>query len=1050
MASYEAYLGVGIDASGAQMGANQFAGATDKVSAAARKAAAANAKFQQQVHQAALMLKFFAVAAAGLTIRSISEYTYAMSSVQAVTKATAADMVQLERITRELGATTQFTASQAAEGAKFLGMAGFTTNQILEALPATLDLAAAAALNMGQAADITSNIMSGFGLAANQAGRAADVLAAIASSANTDVTGMGQAMKYVGPIARSLGISMEDTAAAIGVLANQGIQGSMAGTGLKTSLSALVNPSKAAQAALKSLNLTTNELNPQFNRLDDIIRKLAESGLDAERAFQIFGQRGATAMLALTGDIPGLEKLIGVTNAAAGSAQRMAKIMIDNVKGDAEILKSALTDLTFIIGDAGLTKAVRGFIQEATRMTTSLGELLSGINKNREQSQALSDVLNVVKNAIIAIMVLKFADWLFVAGNAMRALNLAMSANPYFLVAAGLGTIVLHLRDVTNETSELEKMTRKNEEALLDMVGAHGHAARSGEIALLQLQKAQMRTTAQIRKDMEDIMNAAQARESRQDARFPAGRPAGFADPGTATQIMGDADTKRLAALSAELKQIEDLDDRLSEMIGKKGELYEQYSSEAYKGGRRIAKSLIEGIQSIEKKDIANFLSPYVPGIKTMMGFQTPEAPTDTSTTPKKESMIEGELRNMQLAVELAKNLGAAESELYRIRLNAQALQEARENGQKSISAATQKQIEQAVALQAEETRLTSIYEARKGLDDNLKARLKTATEAVSVAQNMGASESELLRMQLESQAIESSRKMGLQGINAEMQTMIDKIVALTGLAADYKETFESDKKTKEYLQGLQDQLAAEQKRGEFMKQYKGDIAEVNTQMKIYNESKQQGISLTAEQIQQAAELINKKKKLSAEEANAAEASKKAAESQKQWNNQLTYAFKDAIMNSKNLGDALSNLANRVQDILVNKALDRLLGGLLGGFAKGAAFQAGGVTAFASGGVVNSPTMFPMRGGVGLMGEAGAEAIMPLTRTSNGDLGVKAVGGGSTVIAPQITINVSGGTKEQNEDAGKRVSAAVRQAIDDTVVSVIMREKRPGGVLNAA
>ena len=97
MASYEAYLGVGIDASGAQVGANQFAGATDKVSAAAQKAAAANAKFQQQVHQAALMLKFFAVAAATITVRSISEYTYAMSSVQAVTKATANDMVQLEK-----------------------------------------------------------------------------------------------------------------------------------------------------------------------------------------------------------------------------------------------------------------------------------------------------------------------------------------------------------------------------------------------------------------------------------------------------------------------------------------------------------------------------------------------------------------------------------------------------------------------------------------------------------------------------------------------------------------------------------------------------------------------------------------------------------------------------------------------------------------------------------------------------------------------------------------------------------------------------------------
>jgi phage-related minor tail protein len=136
--------------------------------------------------------------------------------------------------------------------------------------------------------------------------------------------------------------------------------------------------------------------------------------------------------------------------------------------------------------------------------------------------------------------------------------------------------------------------------------------------------------------------------------------------------------------------------------------------------------------------------------------------------------------------------------------------------------------------------------------------------------------------------------------------------------------------------------------------------------------------------------------------------------------------------------------------MLVNKALDNLIGGMIGGmFAKGAAFQAGGVTAFASGGVVGSPTMFPMRGGMGLMGEAGAEAIMPLTRTSSGDLGVKAVGAG-TVVNTSININVTGGTKEQNEDAGKRISAAVRQAIDDTVVSVIMREKRPGGVLNAA
>lgn len=1052
MASYEAYLGVGIDASGAQVGANQFAGATDKVSAAAQKAAAANAKFQQQVHQAAMMLKFFATAAVGLTIRSISEYTYAMSSVRAVTKATADDMVQLERITRELGATTMFSASQAAEGAKFLGMAGFTTNQILEALPATLDLAAAAALNMGQAADITSNIMSGFGLAANQAGRAADVLAAIASSANTDVTGMGSAMKYVGPIARSLGISMEDTAAAVGVLANQGIQGSMAGTGLKTSLSALVNPSKAAKEAIKSLGIDLKDVNPQFNSLEDVMKRFAVAGLDAERAFQIFGQRGATAMLALTGDIPGLEKLIKVTNDATGSAERMSRIMRDNLKGDAEILRSALEELTLIIGDAGLTRAVRSFLQEAEKMTTALGEMLRGIINNREQAQTLADTLNVVKNAIIAIMALKFAEWLFVAGNAMRLLTLAMSANPWILLVAGLATLGMSIKDIWNETQKWTDHTNKQITAMEKMGDSGIINANKLKISFLEARREILLTQLATEDAAEKQRQAATKK-----AYDPFGakqKMAGANDPGTFNALVATQHARDMGLIGAQAsKELNAIDKQIAEMRKEIAEKTKIVSSDAYKIGRKWGRSLVDGIQSVDKKDIANFLSPFVPGVKSLMGFQAPATPVDDlGGAAKKEPMIESELRNMQLAVTLAKNLGAAESELYRIRLNAQALQEAKENGQKGISAATQKQIEQAVALQAEETKLTTVYEARKGLDDNLKARLKTAMEAVSVAQNMGASEGDLLRMQLESQASEAARKMGLQGINAEMQTMIDKIVALTGLAADYKKAYENDKQKKDYIQGLRDQLAEEQKRADLMKQYKNNIAEVDTQMKIYNETKQKKVDLTSEEIKQAAELVNAEKKVAAQTAATAEAAKKAAESQKQWNNQLTYAFKDAIMNSKNLGDALSNLANRVQNMLVNKALDSLLGGMFSSmkFAKGAAFQAGGVTAFASGGVVNSPTTFPMRGGVGLMGEAGAEAIMPLTRTSNGDLGVKAVGGGSTVIAPNITIHVSGGTREQNDDAGRKVSAAVKQAIDDSVISVILREKRPGGVLNAA
>lgn len=275
-----------------------------------------------------------------------------------------------------------------------------------------------------------------------------------------------------------------------------------------------------------------------------------------------------------------------------------------------------------------------------------------------------------------------------------------------------------------------------------------------------------------------------------------------------------------------------------------------------------------------------------------------------------------------------------------------------------------------------------------------------------------------------------------------------DKIIA----------TFKQQEEAKQkYLEGVKKQTEAEQKRLELTQLYGANVTEIDTQMQLYNATREYGLEIGSQEYENLKNQIKAQKdaadgiaKITKKREEDEAKIKKVTESQKQWNNQLTGAFKDAIMNSKNLGDALSNLANRVQDMLVNKALDSLLGGMFESmnFAKGAAFSAGGVTAFASGGVVNSPTTFPMRGGMGLMGEAGPEAIMPLTRTSSGDLGVKAVGTG-TVVNTSININVSGGTKEQNDDASRKVSAAVKQAIDDTVISVLIRERKQGGMLNA-
>jgi multidrug efflux pump subunit AcrA (membrane-fusion protein) len=260
------------------------------------------------------------------------------------------------------------------------------------------------------------------------------------------------------------------------------------------------------------------------------------------------------------------------------------------------------------------------------------------------------------------------------------------------------------------------------------------------------------------------------------------------------------------------------------------------------------------------------------------------------------------------------------------------------------------------------------------------------------------------------------------------------------------------------YMEGLTKQALAEEKRLELTKTYKGDIAEVDTQMQLYNATREHGLTigdteykLIEQQIRAQKEAANGIIKLEEARKKELEQTKRAEEAHKQWAQSMTYAFKDAIMNSKNLGDALSNLANKVQNMLVNKALDSLLGGLFSGFAKGDVFSGGRNMAFAAGGVVSRATTFPMsNGGMGLMGEAGPEAIMPLTRTSSGALGVQAVGGnsGGLSIVNQFEINIEGGDKEQNEDAANQVSSAILRIIDDKIVNVILREKRPGGALS--
>ncbi|MCM3473047.1 phage tail tape measure protein [Brevibacillus borstelensis] len=274
-----------------------------------------------------------------------------MSRVGALSGATRAEMALLTQNAKDLGATTVFSASEAAQGMQFLAMAGYKTNEIIAAMPGLLDTAAAGQTELGETADIVSNILSGFGLQASETGRVADVLTKTFTSSNTDLIKLGYTMKYVAPVAKSLSFSLEEVSAAAGILGNAGIQADMAGTSLRMSLLRLANPPKDAAKALKKLNVEVTKggkMKDLATIIEDVkkgMSKLSEADR-ASLAADIVGAEAVSSFLTLIDAGP--EKLRSFTRElqnSNGAAKTIAARQLDNFNGSVKLLDSALESL---------------------------------------------------------------------------------------------------------------------------------------------------------------------------------------------------------------------------------------------------------------------------------------------------------------------------------------------------------------------------------------------------------------------------------------------------------------------------------------------------------------------------------------------------------------------------------------------------------------------------------------------------------------------------------------------------------------------------------
>lgn len=290
------------------------------------------------------------VAAAAIKVGS--DFESQMSRVKAISGATGEEFEQLKEQAMQLGADTSFSASQAAEGMENLAAAGFTTSEIMSAMPGLLNLAAASGEDLASSSDIAASTLRGFGLAASDAAHVADVLAANANRTNSSVADTGEAMKYVAPLARAAGLSLEETAAAIGIMANAGIQGSQAGTSLRGVLSRLSKPTDDMTAAMEELGISFYDSNGKMKSLTEqvgMLRQATEGMTDEQKnnyLVTLYGQEALSGMLALINEGEGsLGELTEAYRSCDGEAQKAAETMQDNLSGALEQLSGSAETL---------------------------------------------------------------------------------------------------------------------------------------------------------------------------------------------------------------------------------------------------------------------------------------------------------------------------------------------------------------------------------------------------------------------------------------------------------------------------------------------------------------------------------------------------------------------------------------------------------------------------------------------------------------------------------------------------------------------------------
>lgn len=417
-------------------------------------------------------------------VKISADFQESMSGVEALSGASADEMGELSEKAKELGATTKFTAKEAADAMNYMGMAGWNAQQMIGGIDGVMSLAAASGEDLAMTSDIVTDALTAFQMKAEDASHFADVLAVTSSKANTNVSMMGETFKYVAPVAGAMGYSIEDTAEAIGLMANAGIKSSDAGTSLRSVITRLSTDAGASANQLGALGVLTQKLGVQFYEADGSARDLndvlnearqAWKGLTEEEATNyantIAGKNAISGWLALmnagTDDV---NKLHAAISAADGAAQEMAAIRLDNFNGQVTLMNSAMDALKTTVGEA--------FQDELTDLAKIATELLTDTNQFLKDNPLVLKGLLLTGGALATIVGAYTAyNTAKKISNALKVLGATLTAKETAAEAADTAATAAHNAALGGETAATASAT--------GATTAHTAALGASKLALL-------------------------------------------------------------------------------------------------------------------------------------------------------------------------------------------------------------------------------------------------------------------------------------------------------------------------------------------------------------------------------------------------------------------------------------------------------------------------------------------------------------------------------------------------------------------------------------